>query len=188
MKKLLAVLAIATIALTSTFATKDTNNVIVNGYVSESAYSFDLVYSGKTANSENTALNEKLFNLADKTKQSTDTFFLERSNGNLNKDLKVSVDITTDAFVGNVNGNDVTTAIIPKISLQNENKNNYADIVNSANPSQNSTAFNVTVPYGYNSKKNVEIASFKLDITGDETTDAGTYKSNVVINYTYDQN
>lgn len=188
MKKLLSVLAIATIALSSTFAasTTDTNNVIVNGYVTEVPYSFNLKYSNENADLTNSALLSEKYNLALTKVQSTSLFSLQRSNGNLNKDLSVAVDITAKAFEGTVNGEEVVTGIVPAIDLQNATS--YTNIVSTPGTAQNVKSFSVKVPYGYNSVSNVEIASFKLNITGDATTDAGTYTSDVTINYTYDQN
>ena len=188
MKKLLSILAIATIALSSTFATTDTNNVVINGYVTEVPYSFNLKYSNENADSSNSFLLAEEYNLALTSVQSTSSFSLQRSSGNLNEDLSVAVDITAKAFEGSVNGEDVVTGIIPAIVLENDEAYGYADITSTPGTASNVKSFNLTVPYGYNPEVNEEIASFKLNITGDATTDAGTYTSDVVINYIYDQN
>lgn len=188
MKKILLLLTISIFILTSTFATQEKKEVIINGHVNEILYSFDLEYSGEPVNSENTSLNTQKFNLADRSTQTTDTFFLKRSIGNLNKNLEVAVDITTDAFVGDINGEEVTTSIIPEVKLQNKNTNKYDDIVSKEYDKKNLIKFSITIPSGSNRNSNIEIASFTLNVTGNETTDAGIYTSNVVVNYTYDQN
>jgi hypothetical protein len=189
MKKILTIIAIASIALTSTFAvsTTDTNNIVINGQVTESPYSFALIYNAANADTANEALQSKVFDLSVTDTQSTDIFYLQRSNGNLNNDLLVAVDITARPFEGEVNGSNVKTAIIPSIALNNESGNGYTDIKNRNNDNRNKKVFNVTIPYGYHNDADVEIASFILNINGDAATDAGTYTSDVVINYTYDQ-
>lgn len=188
MKKLLTILTISALILSSTFAATERKEIIINGLVEESLYSFDLIYSGEPVNSENTILNEKQFNLANTDIQETEIFTLQRSPGNLNKNLEISVDITTDAFIGDINGNEIETTIIPEIRLLNVNSNNYEEIKYTQTENKNITTFDIIIPFGANSNADVEIASFILTVTGKDSTDAGIYTSNVLINYTYDQN
>lgn len=187
MKKILATLAIAAIVVTSTFASTDTNNTVVNAFVSENPYTFQLMYSGENADTSNTALKEEAFNLADETVNSTGFFSLQRSSGNLNKDLSLFVHIKAFPFEGEINGETVKTSIIPTIGIQNKSTNSYTDIRTRSYNDRNVKTFKVKVPYGYNSDENFEIAAFTLSIIGDATTSAGTYKSYIKIDYTYDQ-
>lgn len=188
MKKILFLLTLSILILTSSFATIEKKNVILDANVNEILYSFDLEYSGESVNSDNESLKNKRFNLADSSTQTTETFFLKRSLGNLSKNLEVGVDIKTDAFVGDINGKEVVTSIIPQVELHNDNSNKYESIENIEYGNSKEIKFSVTIPYGANRTSNIEIASFTLNVTGIETTDAGTYTSNVVVNYTYDQN
>lgn len=189
MKKITIVLTVFLIASINLFAivtsnnNETNNNVIVNGIVSENNYSLQLMYKGQDAN-----LADTNFNLANTKSKTTELFSLERSNGNLNKDLEVSVKITADSFKGFANNKNITTTIVPRILLRKHKRFNYYKIKsNNKSNTQNSKEFCVTIPFGYHNKSNVKIAQFKLKVFGQENTIAGKYTSNVIIEYTYDQ-
>lgn len=159
MKKLITILAIAAIAVTSTFAeVANTSSVTLNSTLSEKPYNISLYY-GETQNFTTSAL--KLVENLDITKAgNTDFINVEINAGNLNKTITYTTEITENAFIGLVDG--VTYTV----------DNNL--IVRDATGA-NKTSYKTTVPAGPNDEQKVATFDFHWDAA--ENLPAGHYST-----------
>ena len=85
MKKLLTVLAIAAIAITSTFAATSDRNITINGAVAQSDFTFGLVNEDSKVDGSEYLYNDgETIDLTATT--ITSEFLVQRSSGNENAD------------------------------------------------------------------------------------------------------
>jgi len=175
MKKLLTALAIAAIAITSTFAATANRNITINGNVDQADYTFGLVNeNSKVDGSEYLYNGGETIDLTETTV--TSEFLVQRSNGNENADSSLAVEITPSQFVGTVNGSSYETGIIPAVQWEKYNnadtEGNYGKIF---------------IPYGYKAETET-VAGFKFNIVGDISTPAASdYTSTIKVAYTFDK-
>ena len=180
MKKLLTVLAISAIAITSTFAvvanptTTSNRNIIINGAVAENEFTFNLVNDDSTVTD-----SDYLYNDGDAidltTTTETSEFYVQRSSGNENTNSYLNVHITPSQFVGTVNGSDHETSIIPSV--------NWTEYENAKTQSNQAS---ILIPYGYKAEAEA-VAAFTLKIAGNvELPAASDYSSTIKVAYTFD--
>ena len=174
MKKLLTVLAIAALAITSTFAASENRNIQINGQVSQNEYTFDLANAdSKVTDSDYLYASGDAIDLTETTL--TSEFLIQRSNGNENTDSSLIVEITPSQFVGTVNGSSYETGIIPAVQWEKYE-----------NASTDGNYGKVFLPYGYKAAEET-VAGFKLNIVGDVSTPASSdYSSTIKVAYTFD--
>ena len=157
MKKLLTILAVATISMTSFFA--NSTQIQLKTNVPEVIASFVLQYNGNTITGENNEIaTNQLLSTAGQTKD-----FTINSSSNYNIEKIVVVSITPDAFI-----------------LQRNNKS--SEITPEVNWIHNTVT---RIPAGV--QNNFLISKFNLKWDGSSkatSLDAGTYVSNVKIEYT----
>lgn len=157
MKKLLTILAVATISMTAFFA--NSTQIQLKTNVPEVIASFVLQYNGNTITGEsNEIATNQLLSTAGQTKD-----FTINSSSNYNNDKIVVVSITPDAFI-----------------LQRNNKS--SEITPEVNWIHNTVTH---IPAGV--QNNFLISKFNLKWDGFSkatSLDAGTYVSNVKIEYT----
>lgn len=180
MKKILAFISIAALTITVAFAeTVDTRNIKINGAVTASPYTFSLSY-GTTA----LKTGDEIAGTFDLAKVSTtDNFIVERTSGNLNDDLSLTVGITASSFKGNFNGKeDYDTTITPVLSFVTGYDNTTPTVITGGH-SGNTI---IKIPAGYHAL-GADLAAFYFTINGKETVPAGTFISTVVVTYTYEQ-
>jgi hypothetical protein len=180
MKKLIITFLIATVVIGSTFAQSDSKDILINGGVSKSEYSFTLLYDKEYLQDGSIIGDTFNINIISDTKP----FIVQRTGGNLNKDLGVSISIVASPFTGLFDGEaNYNTGIIPKVkaieegysytSIEYDNQNESGEI-------------SLLIKAGKN--KDIEdIAAFYFTINGDETIPAGNYQSTISITYTYNQ-
>ena len=174
MKKLLTVLAIAAIAITSTFAATSDRNITINGAVAQSDFTFGLVNEdSKVDGSEYLYNGGETIDLTATT--ITSEFLVQRSSGNENADSALAVEITPSQFTGTVNGDDYETGIVPEVQWEK-----YSNATTEGNYGK------VFIPYGYKAETET-VAGFKFNIVGDISTPAASdYSSTIKVAYTFD--
>ncbi len=193
MKKLLVILAISALAITSTFAVVATSNngngntsttvtsssrdIKINGSVATQEYSFNLDYESLDGVRGSLSSGDTIADSFDLSKKSeTGMFYVTKTDGNRNKHLFITVDITPESFKGEVNGENYDTEVTPVVYIRdNKSNNGKYDQTNS---------LKVNVPAGVN--KSSDVAQFYFIITGNENVPAGEFVSNVNVSYTYD--
>ncbi|MGH4037273.1 MAG: hypothetical protein ACRQFF_05440 [Sphaerochaeta sp.] len=181
MKKLLTVLAISAIAITSTFAvvantTSTSNrNIIINGAVAQNDFTFDLVNEDSSVDGLDYIYNEgAAIDLT--TTTDTSEFLIQRSSGNENTDSYLKVKIAPSQFEGTVNGKNYETEIVPAVKW-----------VKYENASTQSNYGSILIPYGYKEKTET-VAGFTLQIVGNvEIPAASDYSSTITVEYEFDK-
>lgn len=180
MKKLITLLAISTIALTSTFAViKNTTSfdgtsqnapemdVTLYSTLAEKNYNLSLIYGTGTNANDFTDSGEQVIADLDLTKIGwTEEFNVIISEGNLNKSIIFVTEITVKPFIGQVNNTIYTT-------------NNNLQVRNIDNNTQQTT-FSTNVNAGPQDKQSV--AKFRFHWDADTELPAGDYKSTNTIN------
>ena len=157
MKKLLTVLTITAIAMTSIFA-KSAQVQLVNT-IDETPLTYVLAY-GDTEIKDGT--EDFKIVVAPLTQDGHTELFTVRSNSNLNRDLGVKVVVSPSSFMTTLNGDDdYDSEIVPAVNTKVK--------VDSISAGQN---------------LNLLVNSFNLSWKGDDTLPAGDYVSNVKIEYT----
>ena len=178
MKKLLTIITLAALTLSATFAATDNRDIKINGAVKASAYEFALSYNGTSLNDENTLQDSFDLSTVSKTKN----FIVQRTSGNLNDDLGLSVAIDAGSFIGEFNGDDsYDTELYPQVSIV-EKGYDYNDL----SAEKNSGKIALTIDAGANLEA-TNLAAFYLTINGDSSIPAGDFVSTVSIAYTYEQ-
>jgi len=182
MKKLLTILALATLTITSTFAvvanpsTTDSRDVKINGYVSKTSYSFSLAYNDTDLSAGSTIADT--FDLSKVS--NTDNFIVKRTSGNLNDDLALSISIEAGPFIGEFNGTETyNTELEPQVNLVNGNYTYSNDYTKG-----NLGGMQVIIPAGSN-LTSANLAEFYLTINGNSSIPAGSFVSTVIVDYTY---
>jgi hypothetical protein len=176
MKKIITILAIAALALTSTFAVvtpekisfdgnKDATpemNVTLKSSLEQTNYELSLLYS-----SVGYELHENTYIYGyDLTKKgNTRNFRVMISNGNLNNTITFVTEITVRPFVGKVDG-------------KNHETNNNLRVSNS--DGENQTTFSTEIAAGPQVKQSV--AKFYFNWDADTELPAGKYSSTNTIN------
>jgi hypothetical protein len=180
MKKTLAMILIAAIAITTIFAA-DSRDVNIGGAVKRSEYTFSLSY-GETPLSDG-AIITGVFDLA--TTSDTENFYVKRTSGNLNNDLSFEVLVQAGPFIGEVNGvENYNTGVIPTISQTYVDTTSFVSSLISN--SQRTGTFNFLIPAGANNSS-ATLLGFIFTITGSPSVPAGNYTSTIQIDYTYEQ-
>jgi hypothetical protein len=156
MKKILTILAIAAIAITSTFAT--TGNITLNSTLTEKSYDLSLFYG--TENFTSTGL-KSVDNLDLTSEGSTSAISVKLSNGNLNDSVTYVTEITENPFTGTVDG-------VNYITNNNLTVRNFAD-------SENKTSFTAVVDAGPNDEQDIAVFDFHWD--ADTSLPAGSYST-----------
>ena len=178
MKKLLTIITLAALTITATFAATDNRDIKINGLVGSSPYEFSLSYNGTSLNDES-ALSDS-FDLS--TVSTTKDFIVQRTAGNLNDSLSLSVKIDAGSFIGEFNGEEnFDTELYPQVNIVESG----FEYDNAATEGQ-SGKFGVTIPAGAN-LSTAKLAAFNLTINGDSTIPAGDFVSTVSVAYTYEQ-
>ena len=180
MKKLVTIFLITPIVVSSAFAQSDSKDILINGEVSKSEYTFTLLYD-KEYLQEGSIIGDTFnINIVSDTKP----FIVQRTGGNLNKDLSVSLSIAASPFTGLFDGEEnYNTGVIPKVKAIEEGYN-YTGI--EYDNQNESGEISLLIKAGEN--KDIEdIAAFYFTINGDETIPAGNYQSTISITYTYNQ-
>lgn len=181
MKKLLAILVLATLTITATFASSENRNVRINGSVSKTEYTFSLNYDGNDLNDADTIAGNFDLSIESVTK----AFTVRRTAGNLNKDLGLKVSITSGPFKGKFNNkNNYSTGIIPKLNVLSTSKTSFKSIDLAID--KTSGILDYIIPAGSNSIAD-DLLIFQLIISGNADVPAGSYVSTIVIDYTYEQ-
>ncbi len=166
MKKLLAIVAIAAITITSTFATSaettttatTTGAVTLNSTKAQDPYSLSLYYGEE--NFTSSAL--KTVDNIDLTAAGTSkNITVKLSDGNLNNDVTYTTTVTELPFTGIVNGETYTTKNILK--------------VNAVSDGSNKTSYTSVVKAGPNASQSV--AEFYFSWTADTALPAGSFST-----------
>jgi hypothetical protein len=172
MKKLMTILTIAAIAVTSIFASVTSfdgstakapeMNVTLKSSVLPTNYSLSLLYG----TNDFTNAGEQTIDGLDLTKKgSTEEFNVMISNGNLNKTITFVTVITEKPFVGTVDGSDHET-------------NNNLRVLNS--DGENQTSYSSKIKAGPQDSQSV--ATFLFNWDADTELPAGEYVSTNTIN------
>ncbi len=178
MKKLLTIITLAALTITATFATTDNRDIKINGAVKASNYEFALSYDGTSLNDESVLSDS--FDLS--TVSTTKDFIVQRTSGNLNDDLGVTVTVDAGSFIGEFNGEEnYDTDLYPQVNIV---KTGYT--YRDAKTEGNAGKFGVIIDAGANLKA-ADLAAFNLTINGDSSIPAGDFVSTVSIAYTYEQ-
>lgn len=160
MKKLVTILAISTIALTSIFAKTANVQLITN--IEELQPNYVMKYDGVELNDEET----KQIKVAPITKDGQTKDFTMHVTSNLNSKKKITVRVEPDFFKTKQNGSEEFNSRIKP----NLKKNTQSCLSH--------------VPAGKND--NLKVYSFYLNWKGNADLPAGDYTSNVKITYTVD--
>lgn len=169
MKKIITIIAIAIIALTSTFAVVTTNKISFNGNIVNALQINIILKSSLEPTNYDLSLlyNEDSFKLEDSTsiygydltkKGRTNDFHVMISNGNLNKTITFVTVITEKPFVGLIDGIDYIT-------------NSNLRVLN--NNDENQTIFSTKIIAGPQAQQSV--ATFYFNWDADEELPAGDY-------------
>lgn len=171
MKKLIATLAIAAIALTSTFAVDSTlsfdgssqsapeMNVTLKSSLTATPYDLSLTYGSEKGTISFT--DGKVIDGLDLTVNgNTEEFNVLISSGNLNKTITFVTEISALPFTGLVDGKEYTTE-------------NNLSIVNSKGDSQ--SAYKAEIAAGPNASQSIAQFNFKWD--GQKDLPAGDYET-----------
>jgi hypothetical protein len=177
MKKLILLLALAAIAVTSTFATTTTSfdgsranapemNVTLKSTLLPTNYNLSLVYGSGADASDFTDSGEKTITGLDLTNIGyTKDFNVIISKGNLNKSITFVTVITENPFIGQVDGKEyITNNDLKVVSYNSDFQTTYTSLVKA----------------GPHEKQN--IARFYFDWIGDKSLPAGDYVSTNTIN------
>ena len=167
MKKLITILAIAAIALTSTFASVTSfdgsaekapeMNVTLKSSLAQTNYDLSLIYGDY----DFTTAGEHTIDGLDLTaKGKTAEFNVMISNGNLNNTITFVTAITEKPFVGTVDGVDYTT-------------NNNLSVVNAKG--ENQTSYSSKIKAGPQASQSV--AAFYFNWDADTSLPAGDYET-----------
>ncbi len=159
MKKILTILAIATIAITSTFAAvAGAGSVTLNSTLSETPYVLSLLYGSE--NFTSSAL--KTVDNIDLTAAGTSEHITVKLDaGNLNNDVTYTTTVTELPFTGTVNGETYTTA--------------NTLTVNAASDDSHKTSYTALVEAGPNASQSV--AEFYFSWTADTALPAGSFST-----------
>jgi len=157
MKKLLTVLAIAAITITSTFAAT-TGSVTLNSTLNPTAYSLSMYYGAQ--NFTSTGL-KTVDNLDLTSAGTTDAISVKLSGGNLNETVIYTTTVTENQFTGEVDGATYTT-------------DNNLTVINTTDGT-NQTEYTATVGAGPNDAQ--DIAVFKFNWDADTSLPAGSYST-----------
>lgn len=183
MRKILLLITIGLIAISSVFALKDEVNstVDIDALVDEIDYSLKLYYSTQElTGTSNFSINSTQWAINDSTVLTkTDSFFLQAIGGNIFIPQRVTVTIAPSVFVGTLDNNDIyVTKIIPEIKgVDGRN------IINSLiDTGTNITTINSEIPSGFQSK-NITLLSFIFQWRGNSALPSGRYVSNITITY-----
>lgn len=193
MKKIFALLliclvSITTLAAETTEATTDpsftgtvqtkkdkTLDVTINSTVDEVAYDLNISYDNVLQDPSKTlTISGTDYVLTQETAIETKVFSVYTGIGNLNKTVNVKVDISPESFKSTLDGEEHDSTITPYVVNKAENLSTL----------ENDKTFSNTITAGYNTK--VDIAKFALAWIGDAEVAAGTYSSNIKINYYFD--
>ena len=155
MKKILTILVLASLAITSMSA--KSAQVQLNTTIAEVSPDYNLYYSDVLVEDNDTIAVSSI------TEDGSTELFSIKASSNLNSKLPVVVTIAADVFRTTLNNGseNVATGVtpIPEVSTNTE-----------------------YLPAGL--QEDYLVYSFKLKWTGDATLPAGTYTSDVTINYT----
>jgi len=190
MKKILALLLIASLALTSVIADDTSNdsdrNITINGAVSEESYDFSIYFkseAGLIKIDSNEYTIDTTYDLSE-SRTATKVFRLKRSAGNLNNDLKLDINLLPSEFVGTVNGKSgYRTGVTPTIKLFTNDT--LVELESQVKHSDGSTSAEIIIPAGRNKNEKL-VLGFRFKMAGDSQLPAGNYTSNVIFSYTYD--
>ena len=156
MKKLLTVLAIAAIAITSTFAT--TGKVTLNSTLKPTAYVLSMYYGSENFTSSGLKTVDNL-DLTEAGK--TDAISVKLAGGNLNETVTYTTTVTENQFTGEVDGATYTT-------------DNNLTVINNTDGNQQ-TEYTAVVDAGPNDAQ--DIAVFKFNWEADTSLPAGSYST-----------
>ena len=156
MKKLLTILALVAIAMTSMSA--KSAQVQLNTSIEETEVSYNLYYNNNVINDGDT----KQIDVAPLTENgSTDSFTIKASS-NKNSDLTVKVSVSPETFKTTINGSTTLDSnILPQV---------------------NTEASLTTLTAGLH--KDLTVNTFNLSWNGNEDLTAGDYTSNIKVEYT----
>lgn len=175
MKKLITLLTIATILITSAFSAEN-RNIIIDGAVEQLNYTFDLDNIGSTVDGSEYLYDDGSNSVDLTTTTTTSEFLIQRSSGNENRDSYLYVRVHPSSFKGTVNSGKIyDTKITPTVEWQSGyNSYNYGS-------RYNLIAAHIT--HGYKAEKET-VAAFKLKIVGDKSFPASSdYKSTIHVWY-----
>jgi hypothetical protein len=164
MKKLLTVLAIAAIAITSTFAAT-TGSVTLNSILNPTSYSLSMYYGSENFTSSGLKTVDNLDLTAAGT---TDEISVKLTGGNLNETVTYTTTVTENQFTGEVDGETYTT-------------NNNLTVINTTDGEQQTT-YTAVVGAGPNDAQ--DIAVFMFDWDADTSLPAGSYSTTNTISIT----
>ena len=157
MKKILTILALVTIAITSISA--KSAQVQLNTSVSSTPVSYELYYNNDKIADNTTEYGIEISRSLTEGGDTQD--FTIKASSNLNNNLGVSVEIIPESFKTTLNGStEYNSNIIPSVNTSHSVSTLYA---------------------GINTDKLVN--KFKLAWGGNQNLPAGDYVSNVTINY-----
>lgn len=191
MKKILALLLIASLALASLMAVDETSansdrNIIINGAVAEEAYEFSLYFKAETGLEkveDDNYIIDTNFDIS-QARSATKVFRLKRSPGNLNSDMKLAISLLPSEFVGTVNGKEnYRTGVTPTVKLFTNDT--LVELESQTKNADGSTSAEIIIPAGKNRNEKL-VLGFRFKIAGDSQIPAGNYTSNVIFTYTYD--
>ena len=156
MKKLLTILTLSAIALTSVFA-KSAEVQLVTA-IDETPVSYELAYAGDILAD---GLEEYSILVSPLTEDGKTQEFTVHATSNMNNDMSVSVDVKPESFITYLNGDELfDSEITPKV-----NTNSQIDILEAGK------------------HVNLLVNEFFLSWSGNEDLPAGDYESNVRIEY-----
>lgn len=156
MKKILTILALVAIAMTSMSA--KSAQVQLNTSIDETEVSYALYYNNKVI----TDGDKKEIEVAPLTEAGKTDFFTIKASSNKNSDLAVEVSVVPASFKTTING---STVLDSKIT-----------------PQVNTTTSLSTISAGLH--KDLTVNTFNLSWNGDENLTAGDYTSNIKVEYT----
>ena len=160
MKKLLTILALVAITITSMSA--KSANVQLNTEVDESPVAYELSYNNDKI--EDGTEKYDIFVSRSLTEGGQTQDFTIYASSNMNKDLSVKVEIKPESFKTTLNGSEVSDSrITPQVNTINKESSLKAGL-----------------------NKNKLVNKFNLSWGGNKELPAGEYVSNVKINYTID--
>ena len=158
MKKLLTILTLAAIAVTSMSA--KSAQVQLNTSIEETPVSYELAYGSDVVAD---GIEEYSILVSPLTEDGKTDFFTIKASSNMNKDLGVKVSVTPTSFQTTLN--DGKDAFDSKIT-----------------PRVNTTTNLSSISAGLH--KNILVNQFNMTWSGNEELPAGNYVSNVKIEYT----
>jgi hypothetical protein len=183
MKKMLILIVIGLIAISSVFAIKNEldSSVDVDALVDEIDYSLKLFYDTQelTVNSP-FAINSNQWSINDSTiVTKTEAFLLQAIGGNIFAPQLVTVTISPTVFIGTLETNDTyATEIIPEI--RGIDGRIILDSIIDTGTSV--TTIDVELPAGFQ-EDDVNLLSFIFQWRGNSALPSGRYVSNITITY-----